>query len=1095
MINFIFGKSGSGKTYRIFDMISEDITAGKSVFLIVPEQEAVGAELLSLSRLSPSAQLRLEILSFTRLCNRVCRELGGLSYSYATKPIKNLIMWQNLKELSPLLKVYGKTAKSDASLTDVMLSAIGELKASGITPTQLENAYQRSEKNTPLSDRLSDLSLIYAAYQNRLSQSYSDSSDDLSRLYDILKSNSFFKEYSVYIDSFTSFTAIEHKLIERIFQDAASVTVTVPLPHPDYTDMSTMSLEASKERLFESAKKAKQEPSVITLDGAKRFASHSIEFLADNIWSSSTPMAEDIPLPDGSVVMEICDNIYAEAEAAAARITALLRRGERCRDIVIVARDAEAYRGIIEPALEKADIPFFFSEKTDVLSLPPVKFILTALQIKLFGFRSEDVISHVKTGLCPLSMRDADLFEEYVSTWNISGSGFRGGDWTMNPDGYSADFSERASDILARANSARAIILEPLERYYSALDNSEDLSDMCRATFDYVKDIELDKRISALAKKELEYGGKKRAEEYLSLLKIIPQALADIALISEDEEASIEDFYSILKIVFSKTEVGSIPTSVDEVTVGSASMLRASNPKFALILGLNEGSFPATVLDNGTFSDAEKSTLLELGVELTSSCDMRSSDELMFVKRAFSMASDGLFLFSSLVNFEGKDMSPSLPFVRAKKLLNLTPHRFQADDLRYLSSSPKAAAAHVRELSGTADGEALRIAISERLPLVEKLSKDSPSAPDCTVSDEVVKKSLGNTLYLSPSKLKTYVSCPFKYYTKYVLGLREKKSGAFKPNDIGTFIHDILENMIAAAIPTDTSLPMLSDDEIVRLTEEKVREYIELICPAGPQRTGRMSHLYEKLHRLSLLLIRNLVKEFSDSDFRPVCFELNLNGKDGNPKPLSLELEDGRRIIVRGVIDRVDVWKDDGKIYVRVVDYKNSPQHFSLDSVKQGLNIQMLIYLFALCRRPEANFKRSAGISDGEELIPASVVYLSSGVSPSVNNDYREESEIISGVEKKILREGLILDDERVIDAVSHSHDKNLLLGASLDGNDESLISGESFRAICNDIENTIVEIGNEIFSGKASAIPNQIGADDPCKFCDMMPVCRKINF
>ena len=232
MINLIFGKSGSGKTSRVFDMISDSISAGKSVFLIVPEQEAVQTEIASLKRLSPAAQLKLEIVSFTRLCNRVCRELGGLSYNYVTTPQKSLIMWQNLRELAPMLKVYGKTARGDAPLTDVMLSAVSELKASGVSPEQLERAFERSEAGTPFSDRLSDLSLIYAAYQNRISQNYSDSADELSKLCDILSQNSFFKGSDVYVDSFSSFTAIEHRLLERIFKDADNVTVTVTLSTP-----------------------------------------------------------------------------------------------------------------------------------------------------------------------------------------------------------------------------------------------------------------------------------------------------------------------------------------------------------------------------------------------------------------------------------------------------------------------------------------------------------------------------------------------------------------------------------------------------------------------------------------------------------------------------------------------------------------------------------------------------------------------------------------------------------------------------------------------------------------------------------------------
>lgn len=1100
MINLIFGKSGSGKTSRVFDMISDSIDAGRSVFLIVPEQEAVQAEIASLKHLSPSAQLSLEVVSFTRLCNRVCRELGGLSYNYITKPIKHLIMWQNLRELAPLLKIYSKTARSDAALPEMMLSAIGELKASGISPEQLERAFERSEKNTPFADRLSDLALIYAAYQNRVSEHYTDSADDLSKLCDLLSKNSFFKNIDVYIDSFSSFTAIEHKLIERIFHDAANVSITVPLPSPDYSDMGSMSIEDSLSRLMRSAKKVGEEPNIITLGKSLRYSSDALEFLADNIWASSlSSLSGNAPENDGSIVMELCDNAYAEAEATAAWINKLLREGASCRDIVVVMRDADTYRGIIEPALEKASIPFFFSEKTDILSLPPLKFILSALQIKIYGYRGEDVISHLKTGLCPVTLRDSDLFEEYVGTWNISGNSFISGEWTMNPDGFSDRMSDRAKDILERANSARKAIFDPLCKLYERLDGAASVADMCRSLFEYTKEIDLNSKLCVLAEKELALKNRKRAEEYYSLRRIIGQTLADIAQISEDEEATLEEFYAMLKTVFSKTDIGSIPTSIDEVTVGSASMLRASSPKYVFVLGLYEGGFPAAIIDNGIFSDSDKSNLSELGVEISSDSDTRSSEELWYVKRVFSMPSDKLFLLTSQVSFEGKDITPSLPFTRVKKIFNITPHRYQANDLRYLSASPKAAAAHLRELSGSAEGEALKIALSDKLPLVDKLSSRSVSEPECNVDEAVIKENLGNTLYLSPSKLNTYLLCPFKYYTKYVLGLREKKTGAFRSNDIGTFIHDILENMIRAAIPSDPSKPLLSDDEIIKLTDETVKRYIDTICPMGVPRTGRMVHLYEKLHRLSLLLIRNLISEFSDSSFRPAFFELKTDGKDENPKPIVLDTDNGDRIIISGIIDRVDIWKNDGKVYVRVVDYKNRAQHFSLEAVREGFNTQMFIYLFAICRNPGAKLCRSAGISKGETLIPAGVVYLSSGISTVSLDDYTDEATVSALADKQILREGVMLNDSDVIDAVSHSHNKHILLGATVkDGivsESPSLVSSQELDQIFTDIEQTIKDIGAQIFAGRASADPKQQGKNDPCKFCDMLPVCRKMNF
>ena len=78
MITFLYGTYGSGKSTAILESISKDIQNGIHTFLLVPEQETVQTEHATLQALPPSAQLEIEVLNFSRLYNRVCREYGGI---------------------------------------------------------------------------------------------------------------------------------------------------------------------------------------------------------------------------------------------------------------------------------------------------------------------------------------------------------------------------------------------------------------------------------------------------------------------------------------------------------------------------------------------------------------------------------------------------------------------------------------------------------------------------------------------------------------------------------------------------------------------------------------------------------------------------------------------------------------------------------------------------------------------------------------------------------------------------------------------------------------------------------------------------------
>ena len=93
MINFIYGRSAHTKTEKITEMIANDHENKTRSFLIVPEQFAVHTERKMLTSLPSSAQLDLEILNFSRLYDRVCREYGGIEYNYITKSEQMFEFW------------------------------------------------------------------------------------------------------------------------------------------------------------------------------------------------------------------------------------------------------------------------------------------------------------------------------------------------------------------------------------------------------------------------------------------------------------------------------------------------------------------------------------------------------------------------------------------------------------------------------------------------------------------------------------------------------------------------------------------------------------------------------------------------------------------------------------------------------------------------------------------------------------------------------------------------------------------------------------------------------------------------------------------
>ena len=1097
MINFVYGTYGSGKSSYILNCIKKDIEAGQHIFLIVPDQEAVQTERATLYALPNSAQLNLEVVSFSRLYNRLCREYGGLEYRYITPPIRHLLMWQNLRELTGLLEEFKDTSERDSSICDVLLSTISELKASAITPDMLERTAQKIENDPSLSARLRDIALIYTSYDRLVSESYSDSSDDLARLYDILKKEHFFKGKSVYIDSFTSFTAAEHRIIERLFADADNVTVSIPIPHPDFNDISVKSIKNSQSRLLHSARMHGEINNVI-LSKNKRALSPSLGFVAENLWRLDLNDEHNKIFNDGSITVEICDTPYAEAEAVSNRILELLREGERCKDMLVLMRSPDKYKGIIEPAFEKNGIPYYFAQKTDLNSIPPVKLLFSALRIRQYNWQKNDIISHVKTGLYPISKRSCDLFEEYVNTWNIRGKQFTDTEgWTMNPDGYSDKLSERGKDILISANEVRQKLISTLEKFFIMLDSSESIADMCRAVYGYFTDIDLEATLNELALTESERGNLKSAKELKAIYGIMLNTLADIAAALPDTEVTVDEFALILKTVFDRTEVGTIPTSVDEVTVGSAATLRASNPKYTFVMGLCEGEFPLSINDSGLFTSTDRSRLTELGIELASDSDTKASDELMYAHRAFASPSCGLFVSTYVSEFSGQSKNPSICFNRLLSLFkDYKPHRYSGNDLHYTVGAPRTAVSHINTVENDEEREALKIAVTEHIANAKRVSELPISAGEYTLDSRTVDRVFGTTARFSSTKFENYISCPFSYYCTHVLDLREKINSDFLSSDMGNFVHKILEEMVGFATTPNSDGELPTDEEITQKTENAVLEYIEKISPSELKRSQKLSHVYRRLKDLALLMVRNIASEFKNSDFVPEFFELSIDGKGNNPPPMEFILNDGFKLSFTGKIDRVDIYKNGERIYVRVIDYKTGTKVFSLDDVEHGINTQMLLYLFMLCKTPDTAFCKELGLSDGDTPIPAGVMYLSANL-PTIQSLAREsEDKIKEKAEDSLKRSGLLLGSEEILTAMNHQLSKKVLAGVykkkSGELTGDALTSAEEFEDLYRQITDTVEKISVRLKNGDAGATPLRYGKKDPCSYCKMKSVCRK---
>ena len=375
MINLIYGLPGTGKTSFITDKIIKDIEAGRPAILIVPEQQTVESERHMLKLLPPSAQLSFEVVNFSRLANKLFRLYGGLSYNYISEGMKNLFMKRTLLELSHELGEYQLRALGDSSLPSLMLAQINELKTAGVSAMRLDRAASSLEEGHPLKGKLSDIVTIYQAYEGMVENAYDDSANDLEKLHDILSKHSFFKGYNVYFDGFTSFTACQHKIIKRIFDQADNCFITLPASCESSQEVYLTTVNEASLRLRAAAG---DKAEIIILDTPYRAKTPEAKRLLTSLWDFSLDLKklEEIEDPSSVSVTE-CNDPYTEASAVANKVLELLSMGYRRKDIAVIAGNMDSYKGIIDSAFEKANIAYFMSEKTELSSEPLISLILS----------------------------------------------------------------------------------------------------------------------------------------------------------------------------------------------------------------------------------------------------------------------------------------------------------------------------------------------------------------------------------------------------------------------------------------------------------------------------------------------------------------------------------------------------------------------------------------------------------------------------------------------------------------------------------------------------------------------------------------------
>ncbi len=1054
MLFRVTGAAGSGKTEYLYGKLEEACANGKKCVWISPEQQSVQTERELLDRLGDGCNLSVEVLNFERLPERIAREYGGLNVVYPDKGAICALLSLLCEDHRGELTEYKRSASDEAFVTG-LYGLFGKLRSELIAPDKLFAAADKcGESERKLGRKLRDVALLYRAYTEWFTERTRDPRDALSVLASELPAKPFFAGKTVFVDGYYTFTGQEYALLDAVIKQADAVYCTFT-----YDERELFSGNRKAAERFQSAAGKTD----IDCGEYKRSQKDELRFLEKHLWELGTPAFSG---DSGAVKLISAHDPFGEANAVAGEILRLIRSGMRYRDITVLARDPSAYAGILDTVLRENRIPFFFAEKEGILNHPLIAFAIASLELIDSNLEPFALRKYLKTGYSGLDAEDGDLLLRYVEGWKLHGADWKKGkDWKKNPDGYrEGALDEEQEAFLASVNRAKDRLLSDLEPLRTALADKEQTVDgMLAALYEHLGRVGAGERFLRKINARLRDGEEERARIDSQVWQMFSGVMERIHNLCGDRKLPVFRLLALLRLTAGAYSLGSIPTSSDAVSIGNPALFRG-NSKAVIVIGCNDGVFPAIVGDDPLFDDDDAAFLEGEEINVVEQRLSAMNAERFYFYTAVAAPSEELILTWPTATVSGAELRPSPAITRVKDLLpHLTVTTPERDLSGRLSSYTGALEAFPLMPEGK-EKEKLRAVLSEKgfdvpempLPIVD------PSAQICYRGEE---------LRLSASKLELYRKCPFRFFGESLMRLKEKKPIALSENEYGTFRHRVLELFLKEHFGGGKIVPVESEAALRAESDRIAGKCIDELL-GEEKRDAKSEYELKKTVRTLLPVLNDAMREFGGGKFMPAGYEVGFGQKDGDLPAAEFTTEDGKKVFLRGVIDRVDTYEKDGELYARIIDYKSSDKGMDRELMETyGLDEQPLLYLFAYCGLLDAA---------GKPVHPAGAMY--ENVAPAMQKK-NEKS--------KSRRTGLVLDGDGIREAMDPDGAGKFAPKSTTKSS--MILPAEELGKLKTLLEQQLLQTADRIFSGDMPVKPLKLDSKhDACSFCKMRAACRR---
>ena len=1067
-LHLILGRADTGKTARVVEALRAHQKAGTRGILIVPEQYTYEAERLLAEALG--GLLGVQVFSFNRLTERVL-SLSGRARPFLSEQGHRMVIRRAIDRKKDELKLFSRAAES-AGFAEELQTIFQDIKRAGLTPDALDALIVRLPEELPLTEKLSDVSILYRETEAYLSSRYL-SLDDAALEAERLLPESFVAGQPIYIDGLDRPNRQTLSLIGELINVCPSVTITLRIDCVQNADEEVF--EPEREVLLQLREVAQRVNATVTeerLCEQTNRADPLMRHIERNLFAY--PAAIYHGNTEKLTIFGASDR-RAEAEALAEAILTFAReKGIRYREMAVVVSDLDSYAGLIRRACAKRGIPIFLDRKRPLVAHAAADAVLAACGYVSNNYHADDLMRYLKSGFANCAEEDAEELDLYLRRTGLRGSLLTKPLSRGNP-----------SEGAERARACAAAALEPLGKGLARASIQEQV----RALYQFLLQIGLQRQLQARAEELQAQERLPDMQEHAQVWNLLVSLLDQLSEILGELKIGRAGFFRLLEEGMRGVSIGVVPGTADQGVVGDVVRTRSRRVRALFVVGANDGLLPRPQQNDGLLDDAEIIELQHQGANVRKTTSELTASDRLDLYTAISKTDEYLFI-SFAYGDGGGELSPS-PLV--ERLAQLCPDCTKKSDIESSDRLPDCAAEALTMTAGDLRRFRDDGSCPNRLPaLVEWLTRQDATRAltqrmiqesaanvlPLTIPKEAASALYGKTVPMSASRLESFNNCPFQHFVRYGLRAAETREFTERAADLGAFYHAALEAFVSAVNERKLNWKLLTDKDALEILASVLDEVIENhhdgILRENERMQATLFLLVETLQQ-SVLAIVNQIRAGS---FAPVSTEVRF-GYDAPFPPIRLSLPDGSCALVGGVIDRVDQATIGGRELRRIVDYKTGGRDFDFAGVLHGLTLQLPLYLLAAAERAENR---------------AGLYYMP--ISQPVVSDAEEDIE--GAVADGFRLKGLTLSEASVIRASD-----NLLQGGKSavlykveqtgeDAYSGSVCSREQMESLLALAKTKSEQTLSRMLSGELAASPAaRKKRQEACVYCDYQSVCR----